>query len=152
MPAEASALPRVGSFGAVREGAGEWGVANDDGDLSPLSPSSGAQPFSAAFAQRSVEETDKFVLQALVKGGDPPGPQLGIATVPGELDALSFAMGALWELAAESGVNQVRARAHRAQQRDAAHSPKCAPSARLLPPGRYPRGGRHPAAGLHAAE
>ena len=104
----AAGLPRVGSFGAVKEG--EWG-ANDDTDLSPLA----SQPFSAAFAQRSVEQTDVFVLKALGKGGDGlPGPQLDKQTVAGELDALSMVMGALWELAAESDVNQARAHPPRA--------------------------------------
>ena len=76
------------------------------GDAS-FSPTAGA-PFSSAFAQRSVEETDRFVLEALGKSTDDPSPRLG-GTADGELDALAFAMGALQELADEDDVNQVRA-------------------------------------------
>lgn len=82
------------------------------GDAS-FSPTAGA-PFSSAFAQRSVEETDKFVLDALTKGGDDPSPRLGAHASDGELDALAFAMGALSELAADDDINQARARCARA--------------------------------------
>ena len=77
------------------------------GGDSGFSPTAGA-PFSSAFAQRSVEETDRFVLEALGKSTDDPSPRLG-GTADGELDALAFAMGALQELADEDDVNQVRA-------------------------------------------
>jgi hypothetical protein len=78
------------------------------GGEASFTPTAGA-PFSSAFAQRSVEETDKFVLDALTKGGDDPSPRLG-GHGEGELDALAFAMGALSELANDDDVNQARAR------------------------------------------
>ena len=85
-------------------------AAGAGGGEASFSPTSGA-PFSSAFAQRSVEETDRFVLEALVKGGDDPSPRLAANSAEGELDALAFAMGALSELAADDDVNQARARA-----------------------------------------
>lgn len=88
----------------VKTTAGEKGAAANEG----FSPTSGA-PFSSAFAARSVEETDRFVMAALGKGGDDLSPRLG-ANNPGEgeLDALAFAMGALSELAADDDLNQAR--------------------------------------------
>jgi len=58
----------------------------------------------SAFAQKSVASADGFVLSKLAGHKEAPSQ----AAVPGELDALSLAMGALWELAAESDVNQAR--------------------------------------------
>jgi hypothetical protein len=87
-----------------------------------------ALPFVAAFAHRSVEDPDRFVRDALDKGGEGPSPRLGGGAVEGELDALAFAMGALWELAAESDVNQARARARapRASARQQTGNAACA--------------------------
>ena len=91
----------------VRTGAAPAGKA-DSAAWSPAADA-GSVPFSSAFTSRSVEDTDKFVLAALASGGEGRSPRVGPG-VEGELDALAFAMGALWELAAESDINQVRPR------------------------------------------
>ena len=117
MPSEeVAALPAVkvtdGANDAAAGAAGKAGSfdAVDSGASPPAS-----LPFSSSFALRAVDTSDKFVLKALDNSGEGPSPQLAATTVEGELDALAFAMGALWELAAESDVNQVRlARAARA--------------------------------------
>lgn len=132
LPTLAPVLPRVGSFNSVKEAdlaSGEWGQANlgDEG----MSPTAG-QPFSAVFAQRSVKDTGKYALSALGKGADTSsvaataggGPPRG-----GEPDALTLAMSALRELAADSDVNQVRPPQHYAP---------CVPPARE--PGRLSQG------------
>jgi hypothetical protein len=83
-------------------------------------PQGSTQPFASSFASRAVDDADKFVLLALDKAtGEGPSPRLGAggAAVPGELDALAFAMGALWELADASDVNQVRRSAARRTRR-----------------------------------
>jgi len=88
--------------GSYDGGQAEWSGAgaNDDQDLftTPQLPSLD-QLFS------SQRDGDGFVLKALA-GAELPGA-LG-KPVAGELDAAAFAMGALWELAAENGENQAR--------------------------------------------
>jgi hypothetical protein len=64
-------------------------------------------PSLAAIFQFTAADGDGFVLKAL--GAERPQAP-GAKTVAGELDALAFAMGALWELAAENGENQARSR------------------------------------------
>jgi hypothetical protein len=80
---------------------------NDDEDflLTPQLPS-----LTSLFTTRTAGDSDTFVLQALGKGSaQDPEPLVGSPKAQaGELDALSFAMGALWELAAENDVNQAR--------------------------------------------
>ena len=98
----------------VRPGAAPSGKA-DSAAWSPVADA-GSVPFSSAFTSRSVEDTDKFVLAALASGGEGRSPRVGPG-VEGELDALAFAMGALWELAAESDINQVRPRSARGNAR-----------------------------------
>ena len=80
---------------------------NDDASflLTPQLPS-----LTSLFTSRTAGDSDVFVLQALGKGStQDPEPLVGSPKAQaGELDALSFAMGALWELAAENDVNQAR--------------------------------------------
>jgi hypothetical protein len=105
-------------------------------------PQVSSQPFASTFASRAVDDADKFVLLALDKAsGEGPSPRLGAGAVPGELDALAFAMGALWELADSSDVNQV-SRAFRAHA-DAhlgAYGRRCT-SCRVAAPRLAARGG-----------
>ena len=109
MASVAPVLPRAGSFGP-RDGAGDWGQANlDDEGMSPTA----GQPFSAVFAQKHVAGADAYVMSALGKSaangenaGTPGQPRP--SAEEGEPDALTVAMSALRELAADSDVNQVR--------------------------------------------
>ena len=83
---------------------------NDDADflVTPQLPS-----LTNLFTSRTASDSDVFVLQALAGKGSSldPEPLVGSPKAQaGELDALSFAMGALWELAAENDVNQARVR------------------------------------------
>jgi hypothetical protein len=91
---------KFAAAGGKGEPAGAWG-GEACADVAPHAPT---------FAQRSVEETDRFVLEALDKAGEAgEGTTPKGGAVEGELDALAFAMGALWELAADCDVNQARA-------------------------------------------
>jgi hypothetical protein len=109
LPTLAPVLPRVGSFSSLKEDMGEWGQANQDEGMSPTA----GQPFSAVFAQRSVKDTGKYALSALGKGTDAAAAGVGGGPARGvEPDALTLAMSALRELAADSDVNQVRPLQH----------------------------------------
>ena len=121
LPTLTPVLPRVGSFSSLKEDMGEWGQANQDEGMSPTA----GQPFSAVFAQRSVKDTGKYALSALGKGADAvvaaAGAGGGLAR-GGEPDALTLAMSALRELAADSDVNQVRPLRHCARALPACRS------------------------------